>query len=377
MNRTSPARIALAALLALHGAAQAHGDEDHGPAAHPATATAPVPPTSLAGPRRLADGSLFVPKTVQRQWGLRTQPAEVGAQPLSVELHGKVIADANAGGRVQATQAGRVEPPPQGLPTLGQQVRKGQILAHVRPGLSGTERGNVQAQLAELDAQSTIAERKAERYAQLEGAVPQSAIDAARLELRALHQRRAALAAGLEQAEALRAPLSGVVSAVNVQAGQVVDARETLFEVVDPNRLAVEALAYDAAVAQGAPSASALTPEGEVALRFVGSGRQLREQARVLLFRVQPGPHTLAVGQPLTVVARTTQTRQGAAVPQSAVVGGADGAQSVWVHTGAERFERRAVRSEPLDTARRVLTSGIVQGERVVTNGASLLAQVR
>ena len=38
-------------------------------------------------------------------------------------------------------------------------------------------------------------------------------------------------------------PMAGVISAVHVVPGQVVEAREILFEIVDPERLAVEALA--------------------------------------------------------------------------------------------------------------------------------------
>lgn len=370
--------LASALALALHGTALAHGGEDHDHAPAPAAAVAGAGASAPAAPLRLADGSLFIPKAAQRQWGLRTIQAEVRDLPSSVELQGKVLADANAGGLVQSTQPGRVEATAQGLPALGQAVRKGQVLAHVRPVLSGMERASLQAQLAELDAQQAIALRKAERLAQLEGAVPQATIDAARLELQALRARRNALGTGMEQPEPLRAPISGTISAVRAVAGQVVDTRETLFEVVDPARLTVEALAYAPAVAQGIASASArMADGGSTPLRFVGSSRQLREQAWVLQFRVPPGGPALSVGQPVTVVAATTRTHQGAAVPQAAVVRAATGEQTAWVHTSAERFERRAVRAQALDADRAVITSGIAQGERVVTEGASLLAQVR
>ena len=366
--------LAAALLLVMHGAALAHGDEDHGAA--PTTApTATAAP--LTTPQRLADGSLFIPKAIQRQWGLRTVKADIRDLPLSVELAGKVVADATAGGRVQSTQPGRIVAPVQGLPTLGQKVRKGQVLAHVQPTVSSTERGGLQAQLADLDAQQTIAKRKAERYDQLQGAVPQSVIDAAQLEWVALRQRRQALQASLHTPELLRAPVSGVVSAVHVMAGQVVDARETLFEVVNPARLTVEALAYDPALTQGVTAASTHVAGRSTELQFVGSGRQLREQAWVLQFRVPSDQHALAVGQSVTVVATTGQTHKGAAIPPAAVVRGSAGEQTVWVHTRAERFERRTVRAQALSAERTALISGIATGERVVTEGASLLAQVR
>lgn len=381
MKNPHLALMAGSALLVLTGHAGAHGDEDHSQSAPPAaiatvTTAAAMPGTSTA-PQRLEDGSLFVPKAVQRQLGLRTRVAVVQELAVTVELAGTVVADARAGGLVQAGQAGRVEATGAGLPVLGQTVRKGELLAQLRPVLSSMERGSNLAQIAEIAAQLAIAERKVARYAQLEGAVPQATIDATRLERDALRQRRSALGSGLSQAEALRAPISGVVSAAHAVAGQVVDAKDVLFEVIDPARLSVEALAYDPLPAGGVTRASAAVPGGALDLAYVGSGRQLREQAQVLLFRVQPGGPAVAVGQPLTVLATTAARVHGAAVPRSALVKTATGETAVWVHTAAERFVQRPVTAQALGALELAVTQGLAQGERVVTDGAALLAQVR
>ena len=378
MKKPHLALMAGSALLVLTGHAGAHGDEDHSQSTPPAaittvTTAAAMPGTSTA-PQRLEDGSLFVPKAAQRQLGLRTRVAVVQELAVTVELAGTVVADARAGGLVQA---GRVEATGAGLPVLGQTVRKGELLAQLRPVLSSMERGSNLAQIAEIAAQLAIAERKVARYAQLEGAVPQATIDAARLERDALRQRRSALGSGLNQAEALRAPISGVVSAAHAVAGQVVDAKDVLFEVIDPARLSVEALAYDPLPAGGVTRASAAVPGGALDLAYVGSGRQLREQAQVLLFRVQPGGPAVAVGQPLTVLATTAARVHGAAVPRSALVKTATGETAVWVHTAAERFVQRPVTAQALGALELAVTQGLAQGERVVTDGAALLAQVR
>ena len=82
-------------------------------------------PAEATAAQRLPDGSLFVPKAVQRQLGLRHVLAHIDDLAATVEFNGKVIADPNAGGRVQATQSGRLEAGPKGLPTLGRKVVKG------------------------------------------------------------------------------------------------------------------------------------------------------------------------------------------------------------------------------------------------------------
>ncbi len=350
----------------------AHGGEDHSHEAAPAQ----VAVTDPGKPRRLADGGLFVPKAAQRQLGLRTLPAAMADLAATLAFNGRVIADPNAGGRVQATQGGRVEPGPRGLPTLGQKVVRGQVLAWLRPTTGNVERGNQRALLAELAAQIALTEARLNRYAQLEGAIPGKEIEAARIELAALKQRKAAIGAGLDSAEALTAPASGVVSAAHVVAGQVVEAREVLFEIVDPARLAVEALAYDPAQAAGITAASLDLPGGGTALTFVGAGRQLREQALPLLFRVRSGNAALAVGMPVKVIARTAATTRGAALPLAALGRDAGGETRVWVKLAPERFAPRRVETRPLDGERVVVTAGLAEGERVVV-GASLLGQVR
>ena len=223
--------------------ALAHGGEDH---SQDAAKTAPLAadPTS---PSRLADGSVFVPKASQRQLGIRTVAAELREHAAVIEFNGKVVADPGAGGKVQAAQAGRIEAGPRGLAVLGQRVRRGEVLAYLQPVANSIERSNQLAQIAELDAQHEIAVKRLARLEQLEGLVPAREIEAARVEAGAFAARKAALAKGLSGREALVAPVSGVVASVAATLGEVVEARDTLFEVVDPRRLAVEALAYDAA----------------------------------------------------------------------------------------------------------------------------------
>lgn len=383
MSRMHLATVVAAALWGLAaGQAIAHGDENHGQdrksAAADKPAAAGVLPAEATAALRLPDGSLFVPKAVQRQLGLRHVVAEIKDLAATVEFNGKVIPDPNAGGRIQATQSGRIEAGPQGLPTLGQKVAKGQVLAYLRPVASSIERGNQQAQFAEIDAQLAIAERKQARYAQLEGVVSKAAIEMARFEVESLKKRRAAVGASIGAAEPLVAPVDGVIGAASVVAGQVVEAKEILFEVIDPARLAVEALAYDAALVEGIAAASAPLPgNGALELQFVGGGRQLREQAIPLLFRVKSADVPVAVGQPLKVIAQTSRTVKGAALPQAALVKVSAGETAVWVRDGAERFVLRKVSVAPLDASRIAAVKGIDNGERVVTESAGLLTQVR
>lgn len=378
-------------LLTYHGYAAAHGDEDHSQDQPKAAATATAGKAMAAistsahldAPQRLPDGSLFIPKALQRQLGLRTQLSHIETLAAAVELNGKVIADPDSGGRVQAIFAGSVLPGAKGMPVLGRKVIKGEILAYLRPVSSAIERGNQQAQQADLEAQLSIASHKLARYQQLEGVLPQKDIEAARIERDALQQRRAFVSASIHAQEPLLAPASGVISASYVVAGQVVDAKEMLFEIVDPARLAVEALAYDSSIAATLSSASALVERTEgalpLALKFIGGGQQLREQALPLLFRIVPadGTATVAVGQPLKIIVSTAKGIKGVAVARSALSKNTAGESVLWLHTDAERFVLRRISQQALDAQNIAVTDGLHEGERVVTLGASLLSEVR
>ncbi|MDT3678486.1 MAG: efflux RND transporter periplasmic adaptor subunit [Burkholderiaceae bacterium] len=376
-----PGALALALVAAIGvPSAGAHEGEDH---SQPVTAAAPVadPARSsdvdAAFPRREADGSVFLPKLTQYRIEVRTEVVEASAIPVTVELVGKVVAEPNAGGRVQSTQSGRIEAGTKGLPVLGQRVTKGEVLAFVEPSIGSLERANRQSELAALDAQLAIARSRAARYEQLDGAIPRKDVEAARIEVTSLLARRKATATGLAAREPLRAPVSGVVSATSIVSGQIVEPRELLIEIVDPSRLAIEALAYDPAVAAAVSAASASVGSRPLELELVGVGRQLRGQALPLLFRASTKGVPLAIGQPLQVIARTTQKREGFAVGRQALVRDRSGEQVVWVHEAAERFVPRRVVFEPLDADTVVVTSGLAARDRVVVKGANLLAQVR
>jgi hypothetical protein len=338
-----------------------------------------VPAASGNAPKRQADGGVFLPKLSQRQLGIRTVAVEEASLPKAVELTGRVVADANAGGKVQPTQAGRIEAGPRGLPTLGQAVRKGEVLAVVRASTSAIDRANQQSQSTELQSNLDLAKKRLARLEQLEGTVPAKDIEAAKSDVSSLQQRSAAIGASLVALEALVAPVSGVIASTNVVAGQVVDAREVLFEIVDPNRLSVEASAFDAALVGNIASASITSTQGIVALQFAGAGRTLREGAIPLLFRTKPGKGVLhlAVNQPVKVILQTKEVVKGFAVPTSAVVKNTSNQDMVWVHTGAETFVPRTVRVVPLSGSMMSVTNGLEAGDRVVSQGAPLVNQVR
>ncbi|MDH4391420.1 MAG: efflux RND transporter periplasmic adaptor subunit [Aquabacterium sp.] len=367
-----------ASLLLPWAAPTLAGPGAHGPNGEHLDAPGPAAPAS--GLARLPDGSVNVPKIAQRRMAIRTLLAPASEAAATVELPGRVVADPNASGRVQATHGGRIEPGPQGLPVAGQAVRRGQVLAYVRHHAEPFAQGAQQAQLAELRAQRQLADQRVQRLEGLEGTVPRKDIDAARSDAASLAERERSIGSSLVAREALTAPVSGVVARADLVAGQVVEPRDVLFEVVDPARLLVEATTADITVATRVAGAS-LQGEPEVTLRLLGMSRALRDGVLPITFALRaskPGAALpLAIGQPVTVVAQSKDRIKGVVLPAQAVVRNPSNEPIVWIKSGAERFIPQPVQFRPLDANTVVITQGLSADNRVVVQGAPLIAQIR
>jgi cobalt-zinc-cadmium efflux system membrane fusion protein len=377
MNRALNAILSIA-LGALPGITALAAPGAHGPGGE--HLDAPGSAASTSGLARLPDGSVNVPKAAQRRMGIRTIVATASEAAATVELPGRVIIDPNASGRVQAAHGGRVEPGPKGLPVAGQSVRRGDVLAYVRHHAEPFAQGIQQAQLIELRSARALAEQRVQRLEGLEGTVPRKEIEAARAEALSLRQREQRIGASLSARETLVAPTSGVISRADAVAGQVIDARDVLFEVVDPARALVEATSPDVTLAARVDGAR-LREVPDAQLKLIGAARSLRDGVLPLTFSVRGDSTTaalaLAVGQPVTVLVSLNERIKGFVLPAQAVARNAANESIVWIKSGAERYIPQPVQVRALDARTVVVTGGLGADNRVVVQGAPLLAQIR
>lgn len=331
--------------------------------------------TDLA--QRMPDGSVFVPKSSQRILGLANRQVTQAVHPQVTTLPGRIVPDPNASGVVQASVAGRISAPPGGFKRLGTRVKAGDVLAIVQPAISTADLASQGQQMRELEQQIALISRRLERYRQIAaGSVTRAQVEDAELELAGLQARRQAVERIQREPEPLLAPVDGVVAAANVVAGQMADPNAILFQIVNPDRLWVEALSYAGIIA--GDRGSAILPDGRaLTLAFEGAGLSDRNQAVPLHFSIQPGGSGLRLGQLVTVQMVTGQQRDGLAVPRASIIRAANGTMLVYEQSNPERFVPREVRIEPLDAEQVLILSGLEPGKRIVTTGAELLHQVR
>ncbi len=331
-------------------------------------------------PHRLLDGTVFLPIVPQRVFGLRTVLGEMVSVPITHELPGRIVIDPASNTLVQVSNDGFIEAVNNRYPFIGQVVRRGDLLALMRPVNDHLEQAHALERIQELTNQIDMTRK---RMARLEEVIyiryRDSKIEALRVEITGLQRQLDVLQGAIEMHYELRAKTDGIISRVEAQVGQYVRQGQTIFEVVDPSRLWVEATAFEPHQARQVRGASAFTTDGrKLELRFVGGGLKLRNQATPLRFEVVDPGSDLAVNNPVSVVVRSGAGEvKGVRIPRSALLRGTDGRQFVWERRSAERFVRHHVSSQPIDAAQVLITSGLPASVRVVVEGATALDQVR
>lgn len=339
----------------------------------------PVPSTMATDqPQRMPDASLFVPKATQHLLSIRTKIAERTKASRSTELSGRITPGPQNLGRVQSERPGRFQADRERVPFVGMSVNAGQVLGFVETYIEESDRAAIVSQIAETEARIIKNRTILSRYESSPGAVPQVKMDEVKGELQALIKRRDELLPSTTSRVPLVAPIDGVISAANVAIGQVVETRDILFEIINPSEFWIEAVAAHPEVVQDLAKAVAIVHDHhKLDLEYLGRGLSLRHHSTILNFKITTAGEELAAGMTVRVLLQSGENLEGFVLPASAVVRGANGLPIVWIKTQPERFEPQTVKVEPFDGDSVVVTAGIKEDQRIVTDGVTLLNQVR
>jgi cobalt-zinc-cadmium efflux system membrane fusion protein len=294
--------------------------------------------------------------------------------------------------------------PEEGLPVPGTRVRQGEILALVSPPLGSTAGWHtVEAELAEASNRLAHAEHEHARAARLveAGAIPQRRLQEAALERDNAAARFAAVSkqAGMfEQLTAgesfatpalpLRAPIGGIVAAVNVTAGEPVGRGRTLFRIVDIEHLVVRAELPEAELARlvehaaggetlvATVSLPAATRAGGVPTwlptgKLLELGTEIDAESRTapVRYAIENDSGFLRPGMSVQMSVRMGLDREVLAVPEAAIID-VQGIATVYVQISGETFAERVVETGIVNSGWIEIRTGLAAGERVATLGA-------
>jgi cobalt-zinc-cadmium efflux system membrane fusion protein len=385
--------LLLAAIVAgtlLAWACRPAHDEDE--EEHPAAAASELPPGTV----KIAAAQQGAMKISVARATLRNLP-EVFSVAATIEAPTGKSAEAIA------PISGYLETAGSGLPHIGEHLGRGQLLGWFMPAYSAAERVQLESNLTDAEqaertaaADQQLAREQLERSQRLyhdkvaplkqvqqdEAALAHA--DAARASAAALiRQYQSALAARTGaaggQRSALRAPIAGVIAAVNATPGQFAAAGQSLFTIVNAAvvwvRLAIpENQVGTLADARRGTLAVAAYPGREFELRRVGSSDVVETTTHTLtvVYEAANARGELKPGMSATVQLDSRQLVPQVTVPAAAVVEEAAG-PVVFVATGPETFQRRPVTIAFTRDGVTSIGAGLKADEPVVASGASLV----
>ncbi len=330
----------------------------------------------------------------EQQWD-NAFAAEAAAQrPLRPSVPGfaTVLAPADTSATVRAPSDGYFTATT--IRAAGETVAAKALLGHLIPRLGeATDVGELSVELERARSRVKLAKRDLERLESLlkQGAIPEKRVVEARQELEVARVELRAARSRLEQQSgtdgesgiALRSPLAGELVSVSVRPGAYVQRGDALFTIADPDRRWLEVrvpekFATDVDATTGAwlevengDRPRTVVFDADHGARVVHVDSTIAPRSRTasvtIDYPADRGPSLIGARYPARVLTGSTVSRL--AIPRSAVID--DGGQPVvYVQTGGETFDRRAVQLGIADGNYVEVIDGVRAGERVASRGA-------
>lgn len=366
----------------------AHGHEEAG--AHAAPASAPAALAKDQAPEEaathgVAEGLIKMPAAAFNAAGITVQPASAAAIRATLQLPGEIKFNEDRTAHVVPRVAGVVEAVPA---SLGQQVRKGQVLAVLSSPSISEQRADLQAAQQRLVLARTTYEREKQLWQ--ERISPQQDVQQAEQALReaeiTVNNARQKLLAIGASAEApamnrfeLRAPFDGVIVEKHITLGEQVRDDSNAFTISDLRsvwaQISVPARELgQVRVGQGVTIRSAAfeqSARGKIA--FVGS--LIGEQTRTATARVTLDNPNAAWRPGLFV---NVELASGEATAEAAVTVNADAVQTMGEQTVVftrvdDGFMPQPVKVGRSDGQRTEIVSGLKAGTPYAATGSFLL----
>ena len=332
--------------------------------------------------------------TKEQQWKVDFATSEVVTRPIRTAVAATGVLRARPDGEAQLTAAAAGQVQAAGaFPRLGQQVKKGQLLAYLVPRMGGeTDLATLRAAANKAQVERDLAQQELTRMEALyrEEAVPEKRVLAARAaaalaraELSATQQRLGQYG-GAGGGIPVRAPVSGTLADVRVSPGAFAQEGALLFHIADRSRLWLELRVPESDAARlASPSGAAfrvagmdssveIVPGKNGKLVAVGGVVDATTRTVPVVFEFTPGDLALPIGMAVQAQVFAGGAREAAAIPASSVLD-EGGLAVVFVMTGGESFERRQVRLGAREGDWVEVLDGLTPGQRVVSRGAYLV----
>jgi membrane fusion protein, heavy metal efflux system len=333
----------------------------------------------------------------EQQWSLDFATAIIEDRQLRTSLRVPAEVLPRSGGETEVTAPFDGRLVVENVPAIGARVQQGQVLASLLPPTSTpSDLASLKLNRDETQLALELARKDRERAERLvkSGAAPAKRLDEAltveatqQARLRASDERLAqydnsSFAGGVAQGAklfSLRAPISGVLTLVDVASGANVKGGQALFRIVDADTVYVSAIVPEAELPRVRElSGAKLEIPGGGELRtltnLVSIGRVVDPESRTfpVVYQVDNRDRGIAIHQTIHVHLLSRLAEVAPVVPEAAVVDDS-GRPVVFIQESGETFVRRPVKLGIRESGYVQVLEGAFPGERVVTRGAYLI----
>ncbi|SHF23100.1 RND family efflux transporter, MFP subunit [Fodinibius roseus] len=336
----------------------------------------------------------------EQQWDIPFGTQEVQQRTLTrtVDATGEIMAAQNSQAMVSAPFSGIIlSSQNTSLPVEGQQLQKGASLAVLNPAIQSGEGDNYARQFINAQSELELAESNVARSRRLyeKEAIPQTELQKARIEYRQALTRYQTISEVIQvdttaingygsSTESYRfeikAPLNGTIVKSYVTPGMQVEAGQPLYRIADATKVWLRAevpAAQYSRIANAGNAAFSVQGSGQLHEvsdlngRLISRSNSIDPQSRTLplIYELDNTESGLPLGMFATVHVNTVTKQKTLVVPKSALLE-EEGTYNVYVHVSGEAFEKRRVTTGIGDRGWVAITSGLREGEHVVTKNA-------
>lgn len=338
----------------------AHEGDDHGEAAKDG-----------------GSASVFiVEKETQFLFNIQTQRIGSGDFNESSVLLGTVTAAPQGMAVIQSPQTGkivslRVSP--------GQRVGKGQVVAVIEQQVDAGTQISIISQGNSVNAEYEAAKAQYERLKAIEDIAAKKDVTEAKARFESAKKNKeffesnAGKNAGSTKLVTITSPINGVVGTFNYAIGAVVSSGETLFEIINLDKVFVEAQVFTADVPK-IKSAISFTSKSNsdtstYQLKLISSAQEVNtgNQSQKLVFEIINPAGRFKIGENINVRMTGNQVVRQIVIPNEAITE-VNGKQAIFIKDKAEQYSISFIVKGQDNDKYTTINKGTEDGERIVTS---------
>ncbi len=319
--------------------------------------------------KKTSGNGLNVPKETQFLLDMITQKVVVGGAVATQNFFGTVIPSSNGQALITSPQTGKIT----SLNTsVGAIVSAGQTLAVLEGSVDAASSMAMQAEKNNLQAEYEAARKELERMKSIADIAAKKDVDEAEARFSKAQNNLELFKNRSATRTELKAPISGVVDNFTLSIGASIAQGETLFTIVNPSTVYVDAQVFG--------NASVMVNEAQKFVISTSAGNELEakllaipqtlhqsNQSQHVLFEVSNADKILKIGEYVTV-RLLIPTDASAIVIPSAAITEIDGKSAIFIKISAEQFALKFVNTENDNGSMVTITKGLESGQRVVVN---------